>query len=65
MNALTPGGIFRNHKDPFLTRYINRTPMRRMGKEEDFKGAIVFLTSEMSGYITGHNLVVDGGITII
>ena len=65
VNAITPGGIFRNHKDPFLTRYINRTPMRRMGKEEDFKGATVFLASEMSGYITGHNLVVDGGITII
>jgi len=65
VNSITPGGVFRDHKDPFLERYINRTPMRRMGKEEDFKGAIVFLASEMSGYITGHNLVVDGGLTVI
>ena len=65
VNSITPGGVFRDHKDPFLERYINRTPMRRMGKEEDFKGATIFLASEMSGYITGHNLVVDGGITII
>ena len=59
MRSITSGGVFRDHKDPFLERYINRTPMRLMGKEEDFKGAIIFLASEMSGYITGHNLVVS------
>jgi NAD(P)-dependent dehydrogenase (short-subunit alcohol dehydrogenase family) len=65
VNSITPGGIFRNHEDPFLSRYKAKTPMQRMGTEEDFKGAILFLASDLSSYITGHNLVVDGGVTII
>ena len=65
VNSITPGGVFRDHKDPFLSRYIDKTPMRRMGKEEDFKGAALFLASDLSSYITGHNLVIDGGLTAI
>lgn len=65
VNSISPGGIFRNHKDPFLSRYIAKTPMARMGAEEDFKGAAVLLSSDLSAYITGHNLVIDGGITVI
>ena len=65
VNSISPGGIFRNHEDPFLSRYESKTPLNRMGSEEDFKGAILFLASNLSRYVTGHNLVVDGGITII
>lgn len=63
VNAITPGGVYRGHADPFLLRYIARTPLGRMGKEEDFKGAAAYLASELSAYVTGQNLVVDGGIT--
>ncbi len=63
VNALTPGGIARGQSESFVERYERRTPMRRMGREEDFKGAAAFLASDLSAYVTGHNLVVDGGWT--
>ncbi|HEV8537155.1 MAG TPA: SDR family oxidoreductase [Candidatus Limnocylindria bacterium] len=63
VNAITPGGIFRDTKEPFLSRYVERTPLRRMATEEDFKGAFAFLASGMSQYVTGQNLIVDGGWT--
>ena len=63
VNAITPGGIFRDTREPFLSRYVERTPLRRMATEEDFKGAFAFLASGMSDYVTGQNLVVDGGWT--
>jgi NAD(P)-dependent dehydrogenase (short-subunit alcohol dehydrogenase family) len=63
VNAITPGGIFRDTKEPFLSRYVERTPLRRMATEEDFKGAFAFLASGLSDYVTGQNLVVDGGWT--
>jgi NAD(P)-dependent dehydrogenase (short-subunit alcohol dehydrogenase family) len=64
VNAITLGGVYRNQPEPFLSRYICKTPLRRMATEEDIKGAAVFLASDMSSYITGHNLVVDGGFTV-
>ena len=63
VNAISLGGVFRNHKEPFLTKYKNRTPLKRMAGEEDLKGAIAYLASDLSQYVTGHNLVVDGGWT--
>ena len=63
VNCVSPGGIFRSQPDAFVERYRARTPMGRMATEEDIAGAIVFLSSRVSGYITGHNLVVDGGWT--
>lgn len=63
VNSLTPGGIYRGQPKVFVDRYERRTPMRRMGTEEDFKGAIGFLATDMSSWVTGHNLVVDGGWT--
>jgi NAD(P)-dependent dehydrogenase (short-subunit alcohol dehydrogenase family) len=63
VNAITPGGIFRDTKDPFLSRYVDRTPLKRMATEEDFKGAFAFLASGLSEYVTGQNLIVDGGWT--
>ena len=63
VNALTPGGIDRNQPSVFKERYSQRTPMKRMATEEDMKGAIAYLASDMSAYVTGHNLIVDGGWT--
>lgn len=64
VNAITPGGIFRGHEDPFLSRYESRTPLKRMAHEDDFIGATVFLASDLSQYITGQNIVVDGGFSV-
>lgn len=63
VNAITPGGIWRNQPRIFQKRYVSRTPLGRMAKEEDLKGAIAYLSSDLSAYVTGHNLVVDGGWT--
>ena len=63
VNAITPGGIFRDHKSPFLSQYVNRTPLKRMATEEDIKGAVAYLASDLSSYVTGHNLIIDGGWT--
>lgn len=62
-NAISLGGIFRGHDDEFVRRYSQRTPLGRMGTEEELKGAAVYLAGDMSAYVTGHNLVVDGGWT--
>lgn len=63
VNAITPGGVWRSQSEGFVKRYVDRTPLRRMGVEEDFKGAAAFLASDLSAYVTGHNLIVDGGWT--
>ena len=63
VNAISPGGIWRNQPKVFQERYISRTPMGRMAREEDLKGAIAYLAGDLSAYVTGHNLVVDGGWT--
>ncbi len=61
VNAISPGGVWRNQADTFHQRYIQKTPLGRMATEEDFKGAVAYLASDLSAYVTGHNLVVDGG----
>jgi NAD(P)-dependent dehydrogenase (short-subunit alcohol dehydrogenase family) len=64
VNAITPGGLWRNQPESFHHRYVARTPLKRMGSEEDFKGAVAYLASDLSSYVTGQNLVVDGGWTV-
>lgn len=64
VNAISPGGIFRNQADEFVDRYVNKTPLARMATEEDFKGIIAYLASDLSAYVTGQNFVIDGGWTV-
>jgi NAD(P)-dependent dehydrogenase (short-subunit alcohol dehydrogenase family) len=61
VNAISPGGIFRNQPDEFVKRYSSRTPLKRMATEGDFRGAIAFLATDMSQYVTGQIISVDGG----
>lgn len=61
VNAITPGGIERGQPACFVENYVKRTPMGRMGIEEDIKGAVAYLASDLSSYVTGQNIVVDGG----
>ena len=65
VNCVSPGGIFDNQNKKFVERYIKKTPLNRMGTTNDLVGPILFLASEDSNYITGINLVVDGGYSII
>lgn len=64
VNAITPGGIFRNQNPKFVERYEFRCPMKRMAREDDFIGATLFLASDLSMYITGQNIIVDGGFSV-
>ncbi|MFN4976247.1 MAG: oxidoreductase [Bacteroidota bacterium] len=65
VNIVSPGGIFDSQPDAFVNKYNKKVPLKRMGQPNDIIGPIHFLLSDDSSYITGHNLVVDGGLTIV
>ncbi len=61
VNSVSPGGIKRNQPLKFIKRYESKTPLGRMAKEEDISGVIAFLASDLSVYMTGQDIRVDGG----
>jgi NAD(P)-dependent dehydrogenase (short-subunit alcohol dehydrogenase family) len=65
VNCVSPGGIFDNQNEIFVKQYESKVPMKRLGLPIDIAPSVVFLLSDDASYITGHNLIVDGGWTAI
>ena len=63
MNSLSPAGVYTNQPEDFVKKLSNLIPMNRMAKVDEYKGAVVFLCSDASSYMTGSNLIIDGGKT--
>jgi NAD(P)-dependent dehydrogenase (short-subunit alcohol dehydrogenase family) len=63
VNALSPGGVRGGQDEEFVRKYSERVPLGRMAEPEDLVGALLFLVSDVSAYVTGHELRVDGGFT--
>ena len=65
VNCISPGGVFNNQNSIFVENYIKKVPLSRMASNKEISPAVCFLLSNDSSYITGHNLVIDGGVTIV
>jgi NAD(P)-dependent dehydrogenase (short-subunit alcohol dehydrogenase family) len=65
VNAISPGGVFNGQPDVFTKRLEQLIPMGRMAHQNEYQGAILFLCSDASSYMTGHNLIIDGGRTCL
>ncbi len=63
VNCVSPGGVFDKQQGSFVDKYSAKTPLGRMGTPEDIVGAVLYLASDASLYVTGHNLILDGGWT--
>ena len=64
VNSISPAGVYRDHNKQFVEKLSELIPMGRMALPQELKGAIVFLASDASSFVTGHNLIVDGGRTV-
>lgn len=64
VNCLSPTGVYNDHPEDFVSKLSNIIPMGRMANIDEYKGAVMFLCSNASSYMTGHNLVIDGGKTV-
>lgn len=65
VNCISPGGVYNKQPGVFVKRYADKTPLKRMAEKEDIIGAVIYLASDASKYVTGHNLAVDGGFSAI
>jgi len=64
VNSLSPGGVYTGQDEAFVQRLVNLIPLNRMAKQDEYKAAVVFLVSDASSYMTGANLVLDGGRSV-
>jgi NAD(P)-dependent dehydrogenase (short-subunit alcohol dehydrogenase family) len=65
VNAISPGGVYAGQPEEFVARLADLIPMGRMATLDEYKAAIVFLCSQASSYMTGQNIVIDGGRTVL
>jgi NAD(P)-dependent dehydrogenase (short-subunit alcohol dehydrogenase family) len=65
VNCISPGGVFNGQPDLFVKRYEKNVPLGRMASKEDIPGAVIYLSSEAGAYISGHNLMIDGGWSVV
>ena len=63
VNALVPGGVYAGQPEDFVEKLTQLIPMGRMARKDEYRSALVFLCSDASSYMTGSNLVIDGGRT--
>ncbi len=65
VNALSPGGVYTDQPEEFVTRLTQLIPLGRMAQADEYRAAVQFLCSDASSYLTGHNLVMDGGRSVL
>jgi NAD(P)-dependent dehydrogenase (short-subunit alcohol dehydrogenase family) len=64
VNAISPGGVSNEQPAEFVSKLAQLIPLGRMANQDEYQGAIIFLCSDASSYMTGHNLIIDGGRSV-